>query len=439
MELDDRERTGGRRRDRRRVAGLTAARDLGERGLTVAVLEGRDRLGGRTWTRRIAGTDVPAEMGGTWFTREKQPAIASEIARYGLDVRAGSPFDRAVWVGTEGRIETADALDAFGPLFAPARAAVDAAVLTLRRAYDDGHAVPGELDVAATEWIDALDVPTPTKEGLLSWMAVVGGGDPAAQSIVVMLGDLATTGISLEASLEELGETFADGTVSFVDALAGDVRGSIELDSSVAGVAQGADLVRVTTTDGRELTGAAVVVALPLNCLDDVTFSPGLPAPLARAAREKQAGRSTKVLTITEAFGAHTVGSAWGHPLQGALGMYDVEGGTLVAGFDGLGRLADPHDAREVEAALEVFAPETRVVAVDSHDWINDPFSKGTWLTTPPGWSSGADTELAAPYGRLAFAGSDIAFDGSGYIEGAIISGREAAQHVAQLLGRDAS
>ena len=299
--------------------------------------------------------------------------------------------------------------------------------------------MPAELDVAATEWIDALDVPTPTKEGLLSWMAVVGGGDPAAQSIVVMLGDLATTGISLEASLEELGETFADGTVSFVDALAGDVRGTIELQTAVAAVTQEADLVRVATSEGLELTASAAVVALPLNCVEDVTFTPGLPAPLARAAREKQAGRSTKVLTITEGFGAHTVGSAWGHPLQGALGMYDVEGGTLVAGFDGLERLADPHDAREVEAALRVFAPETRVVAADSHDWINDPFSKGTWLTTPPGWSSGADTELAAPHGRLAFAGSDIAFEGSGYIEGAIISGREASQQVARLLGRDPS
>ena len=118
--------------------------------------------------------------------------------------------------------------------------------------------------------------------------------------------------------------------------------------------------------------------------------------------------------------------------------MYDVEGGTLVAGFDGLGRLADPLDPLEVEAALQVFAPETRVIAVDSHDWISDPFSKGTWLTTPPGWG-GVDNELAAPIGRLAFAGSDIAFEGSGYIEGAIISGREAAQHVAQLLGRDPS
>jgi monoamine oxidase len=420
------------------VAGLTAARDLGERGLTVTVLEGRDRLGGRTWTRALAGTAVLAEMGGTWFTREKQPAIASEIARYGLAVRAWSPFDRAVWVGTEGRIETARVLDTFGPVFAPARAAVDAAVRALRRAYEEGHAVPGELDVAATEWIDALDAPTLTKEGLLSWMAVVGGGDPAAQSIVVMLGDLATTGISLEASLEELGETFADGTVSFVDALAGDVRGTIELQTAVAAVTQEVGVVRVTTSEGLELTASAAVVALPLNCVEDVTFTPGLPAPLARAAREKQAGRSTKVLTITEGFGANTVGSAWGHPLQGALGMYDVEGGTLVAGFDGLGRLADPHDAREVEAALRVFAPETRVVAADSHDWINDPFSKGTWLTTPPGWSS-VDNELGAPIGRLAFAGSDIAFEGSGYIEGAIISGREAAQHVGQLLGRDAS
>jgi monoamine oxidase len=45
------------------VAGLAAAGELGRRGLTVTLLEARDRLGGRVWTIRPAGWQTPVELG----------------------------------------------------------------------------------------------------------------------------------------------------------------------------------------------------------------------------------------------------------------------------------------------------------------------------------------------------------------------------------------
>lgn len=46
-------------------AGLIAARNLGqEHGLNVLLVEGRDRIGGRTWTAKTLGQEF--EMGGTW-------------------------------------------------------------------------------------------------------------------------------------------------------------------------------------------------------------------------------------------------------------------------------------------------------------------------------------------------------------------------------------
>lgn len=48
-------------------AGLIAARDLSrDHGLSVLVLEARDRIGGRTWTAKALGEEF--EMGGTWVS-----------------------------------------------------------------------------------------------------------------------------------------------------------------------------------------------------------------------------------------------------------------------------------------------------------------------------------------------------------------------------------
>lgn len=48
------------------LAGLAAARFLQKQGHQVTVLEGRDRLGGRTWTSR-AWPDLPIDLGAGWI------------------------------------------------------------------------------------------------------------------------------------------------------------------------------------------------------------------------------------------------------------------------------------------------------------------------------------------------------------------------------------
>ena len=47
------------------VAGLTAARLLARDGRRVAVLEARDRVGGRVWTDRTDG--LVTDLGASWI------------------------------------------------------------------------------------------------------------------------------------------------------------------------------------------------------------------------------------------------------------------------------------------------------------------------------------------------------------------------------------
>jgi len=53
-------------------AGLVAARELTRQGHQVLVFEGRDRVGGRSFTGSVAG--LPADMGGA-FVGPTQDAV----------------------------------------------------------------------------------------------------------------------------------------------------------------------------------------------------------------------------------------------------------------------------------------------------------------------------------------------------------------------------
>lgn len=421
------------------VAGLTAARDLSERGIGVTILEARDRLGGRTWTRRISGTDVDAEMGANWFSRELQPALAAEIARYGLGVDAPRGVTRTICIVGGERFEGVKTSEVFGPILAPVRDAVEAAVARVRTAFETGAPIPDGSDGDAESWIANLEVPLATSDLLRAWFATMGGGRPDAQSALMLTGEMALTPYPLEATFEVVAETFTDGTRSLVAVLAGEVRGEIRTDSPVARVSQSGSAVRVDMREGDAVEAEACVVALPLNCLEDVVFEPPL-AEVKRAASEQHhAGISTKILAVTEGFGLGTFGLAWDRPLQAAAGLKPVgTDGTLVAAFNGMGDYGDPTDPERLQSALRAFAPETTVAVAESHDWNADPYSKGAWLAWPPGWASDVAPRLADPEGRLAFAGSDIALEGGGYIEGAIASGHEAATQAEAVLRRSA-
>jgi len=69
------------------VAGLTAARALAEAGRSVLLLEARDRVGGRVWTRHESDSSVPVELGAEFIHGEVPQTLSllREVGSAALD------------------------------------------------------------------------------------------------------------------------------------------------------------------------------------------------------------------------------------------------------------------------------------------------------------------------------------------------------------------
>lgn len=66
------------------LCGLVLARSLYRQDRTVALFEGRERLGGRILSGASAGSGLAMDLGPTWFWPDTQPLLKSLIAELGL-------------------------------------------------------------------------------------------------------------------------------------------------------------------------------------------------------------------------------------------------------------------------------------------------------------------------------------------------------------------
>ena len=385
-------------------AGLAAADALRADGAEVTVLEARDRVGGRVWSVPF-GDGAIVERGAEFILPgyESMEALAT---RFGIPmVLKGTPYGRRVPVGDEA-VPKADLEDAFTRI-ADSRMP-DAA--------------------SAADVIAALDLDPPV-EALIRTRVAISNGHPVDD---------------LEASvLDEGASTFGDfdnhtlegGNMRLADALAAELGDAVHLSSPVRRVRWSDGEVRVAT-ERDEIEADAVVVAIPTAPLAEIEFDPPLEGATAEALRTVTYGQNSKlflrlrspappsaIMSVAGHFWTYTQLGADGEPAPFVVGYTGTSSAVqALGGSDDVERWVAALLALRQDLDLE---PEGALLS----SWDDDPWVRGSYSARTIS-SPLRDDDLARPIGPLYFAGEHTAGEWHGLMEGALRSGRRAAEQV---------
>jgi monoamine oxidase len=413
-------------------AGVTAARELEHAGYRTMLVEARDRLGGRTWTAEFAERDI--ELGGTWV-HWFQPHVWAELRRYGLAVTESPAHDDCTWVvGDELRRGTAG--DLWPRLFEWSDRLCHDSEELLERPHD-----PFYRDISA---VDELSVHDRLKglgldeEGWDLTESLWAGLCSAyvhETGLVAALRWHALAGWTTERMLSCTSRYKVEGgTRSLVEAIAADGGFEIRFAAVVAAVEADADRVAVRLEDGETVGARTIVVAVPLNVLASIEFTPTLSAGKREAAEIGQSSHGIKTWARVRGERGFFALAPSRYGLTYLSAECTSGGDTLLVGFGPDASALDPADRDAVAEAIRLLVPGAEVVEVHAHDWTSDEFSCGTWSMPRPRATTRYLRELQQPEGRVFLAGSDVASGWNGFIDGAIESGLSAARAVKGFL-----
>ncbi|CAN7527198.1 flavin monoamine oxidase family protein [Arthrobacter sp. LjRoot14] len=415
-------------------AGLTAARELSRQGLAVHIVEARDRIGGRTWLDHRLGRDL--EIGGTWV-HWTQPHVWAELTRYGLETTPSPEPERAFWwadgcrhegrpdelLGLIGQLNEEFVRDSrkyfpepFRPMARDDFKSIDHVSVQARIREQFPAGAP--RDILESFW--ALNFNGPLDKAALT---------QAFRWVALTNGDWA---VNFEACATY---KIVGGTAALAASMLADSGAGIQYGFKVEAVAEDADVVEIRSADGRTVRARTAIVTVPLHALNAVDFEPPLPAAKAEAASLGQVSKGAKVWFRLRGEHAPFValgGADW--PLNFFQVEYALDGDTIAVGFGPDAAKIEVEDPVAVQAQLARLVPGAEVVAVASHNWVDDPLSGETWPMHRTGFLSTHLPAMQAAHGLVLFAGSDIANGWCGFIDGAIESGMGAALDAASLL-----
>ena len=414
------------------LAGLTAAHRLADAGVAVAVVEARDRVGGRTYSVRDGfAAGQHCDLGAELITDEYRELTA-------LCRRLGVELSDEVWIE---RPEASPGETALERYLVEGRIVVGGELLTgdsfgtaaheLRTAIQTSPPAPHE---PIAQWSRRAGLSELARGALAGFARMPEQSDPFQVDAHYLLGGHIAAIRRIVGGSQTLANTLARGL---------DVR----LSTAVRTVRQAGGGVRVDLENGDTWTGRQVIVAVPPFLLPTIGFDPPLPPPQLGALTSLQRSWGGKVIgqyaegdAVRRALGRAVftdgpVNTAW------VSNPYVTEGPAVVTGFIcGVERAVLESEALAVaalDAVVEVAVgtPVTRLASL-TKNWTADPLALGMGAMPSVSQRGALVAVFATPERRVHFAGDYTDVELCGTMEGAVRSGQRAATEVLRMPDR---
>jgi len=437
------------------LAGLTAARQLRRAGHGVLVIEARDRVGGRVLNQSLDGGQV-VDVGGQ-FVGPAQRQLLELAAELGV---ATQPVFTAGLTILEagGRRHSYRTIPRLGPLrLADAGLAIFALERMARRVPLDAPWRAGGAAAADSRTLaDWARRNVRTRLGRFAIEAFSRGVlacEPGEVSLLHVLFYLRSAGgfrQLTEVSGAAQQDRFAGGSQLIAIRMAEQLTpGSVRLGAPVTRIEQAPSRVTVHAA-GLVATGRRAVIAVPPTLAGRISYDPPLPADRDQLTQAAPMGSVIKCLAIYDepfwrsaGYNGQATSDGPGAqvtfdtgPPAGSPGI--LLGFVTAAEARRLARAGPAQRRTEVLASFgRYFGPAaTRPASYIEHDWTADPWTRGCYgAHFPPGTWTQFGPALRRPVGLLHWAGTETATHWSGYMDGAVESGKRAAGEVSEALG----
>jgi monoamine oxidase len=434
------------------LSGLAAARALVAAGEEVVVLEGRDRVGGRTEGGHLAD-GTPIELGGQWIgpTQNRMYELVEELGLEWFRTYNDEGKLLADLFGKQTRMAShRGAVPRFGP-FALADLAQGLARFTRlanRVSLTEPWTSPDAdvLDGQTFESWVRRNLRTPAGRAYFRVACVaVFAAETSDISLLHALfyshsGTDFETLISTDRGAQQ--DRIVGGSIRIAETMAAELGDRVRLGSVVSVVEQDQDSVRVALRGGEVVTGSHVVVTLPPTLAGRLDYRPALPSWRDQLTQRLPAGSVIKVY------------AAYDEPFwraDGLNGQAASDRGPVKITFDNSPPSGTPgvlmgflegDEAREwARRSLEerrgavlgcfarYFGPKALTpTEYVERDWMSEELTRGCYGAhfTPGVWTAYGHA-LREPVGRIHWAGAECSPVWNGYMEGAVRSGEATA------------
>lgn len=407
-------------------SGLAAAHQLKKKGLKVTVLEARNRIGGRVYSFDVPNENLVIELGAEWVGKSHERLIQM-CDDFGLELfnnqfeshllYKGKYYGKGQWkYSDEWDKKWASLIENYAKMTQVQKRELDK--------YDwwrylvnngcDGQ----DLDIR--ELLDSTDF---------------------GESIRHVSAFAALAEYAESSEKNEMDYKIRGGNTQLAVRLAENIgMQNILLQHSVTKVEQTKTAVKLTCSNGRVLSADKLICTVPTFSLKKIQWLPGLPKEKTDAINQLQYARINKhPVLFSERFWPEDMDMATDLPAhyfyhatknqrgkKGVLISYTIGDKAAVAANQDEG-----YRKAIINQALQpAFGDvQTKIEKQWNYYWGNDEFSKGAYALYGKGQWFTLMPVLKKPFLHTYFAGEHLA-DWQGFMEGAIVTGGEAAEAI---------